>query len=146
MNTFTHRFDWLPPALKNTKRLERRGRSGVALVNPPEVTEAIARIRLEIERVLRGRDLPLFGDHAIARDLVWLVDEGAVEITWTDLGPDDRQGCGNRDLVNLPAVIDDAVASIVRGPKRARVRLPGLIYADDRQIARASERREKNGK
>lgn len=145
MPDFTHRFDWIPPSLKNRKRIERRGRNS-ALVNTPEVTEAIERIRAELLTVLgvgEGACEPLYGTDAIERELVWLVDERAVEVTWRSLGPDDRAGCGNRDLVNLAAVIDDAVGSIIRGPKRARVRLPGLVYVDDRQIARASERRVK---
>ncbi len=141
----TLRFDWVPPSLKNTKRMEMRGHT-MALVTVPEVNAAIERIRLEVGRAVRQRDRPLFGADKIRRDLVWLQDQDAVEVTWSSLGPDDRTGCGNRDLTNLAAVIDDAVASIMRGPRRARFREPGIVYEDDRQIAHATDVRVRGRK
>ncbi len=140
---FTHRFDWVFPSLKNMVEIKQNIHTGRGMMKKKqEVIDAQARIRVEIERALRGHELPLFGVNAVQRDLVWIVEEGCVEVTWRNLGEDNRKGCGNRDTVNLAAVLDDAVG-------RERIKRTfvgtGLIYRDDAQIQRASECRIRRG-
>ena len=135
---FSHRFDWIWPSLKNRGvTIEKRGHK-MTLVTPTHVKNAKHSIRTQLEKAVKGRELPLFGTNEVRRELIWHVKEEAITVTWRNLGADYVAGSRKRDLVNIAALLDDAA-----GRERIKGKLygPGVIYRDDSQIAETYETR-----
>jgi Holliday junction resolvase RusA-like endonuclease len=110
---------------KNNTVIRRRGkRSWIAPNHSCEVCESY--IRTMAERV-RHRSL---GDDEIAMEVEWDVQAGVVTVRVHSLGPrpSGRRKTGRaRDVINLPAILADA--------------LQGVVYDDDRQIKELTVRR-----
>jgi len=146
---FHHRFRWVWPALKNTKRLIRNSKTGrMAVKTDDAVTAAVQRIRLEIAGALRtaghARNLPLFpADVDVGRQLAWNPEAGTIDVTWWPAGPKGCAASRKRDLVNLGALLDDAVG---RDRIGRRMVGEGLIYRDDAQVAEVHETRIMEGR
>lgn len=136
--TRTFPFEW--PSLKNTKQLITNSRTGkMAMRTDPNVKKAVRAIRDDLRLEIGDRELPLFGENDVGRLLDWNPDAKEITATWWDLGPYGKKQTGRRrDLVNLAALLDDAVGRERIGKK---LHGPGLIYRDDAQIAEAFETR-----